>query len=397
MARPTLNLSISLDNIHCYDEGDGWGNAEPYLWPAFFKIDGDSFSVEPGSGLIGFPSIASTNGDHGNLGDTDVDEGDDVPIPPSIGLFEGQLKPIPINDPLIRQLLGEDDLPGIAGVAVVLMEEDSWPNSLARTGYTAFVNAVLTAVANVAASFQHATHAPTKEEIDAAIQTVKDTAASSVESAIKDAMSIWQKGWYGTFGNNDDTIGSEIFIANHDDFAADAFIEIVGRWDNEGDWQISGMMSGVAPCPADAVATIFSRGERTQEMSDFLSAMQSYRAERFRSLPGLEPWWQALTDNLGTTLQVVQQDDAAREALGRLLAATPAILKNPDQPLDPVHVDDARTVLDTLSREKPTVRRAFARRGAVIVAELEGKSWNEAAERIADVPPLGRRRPDRKT
>ena len=132
-------------------------------------------------------------------------------------------------------------------------------------------------------------------------------------------------------------------------------------------------------------------------MSDFLSAMQSYRAERFRSLPGLEPWWQALTDNLGTTLQVVQQDNAAREALGRLLAATPAILENPDQPLDPVHVDDAMTVLDTLSREKPTVRRAFARRGAMIVADLEGKSWNDAAERIADVPPLGRRRPDRKT
>ena len=326
-----------------------------------------------------------------------MDEGDDVPIPPSIGLFEGQLKPIPINDPLIRQLLGEDDLPGIAGVAVVLMEEDSWPNSLARTGYTAFVNAVLTAVADVAASFQHATHAPTKEEIDAAIQTVKDTAASSVEAAIKDAMSIWQKGWYGTFGNNDDTIGSEIFIANHDDFAADAFIEIVRRWDNEGDWQISGMMSGVAPCPADAVATdlLARRTHSGDERLPLGHAVVPGGAVPEPARP--RAMVAALTDNLGTTLQVVQQDDAAREALGRLLAATPAILKNPDQPLDPVHVDDARTVLDTLSREKPTVRRAFARRGAVIVAELEGKSWNDAAERIADVPPLGRRRPDRKT
>jgi hypothetical protein len=40
MARDLLRVWMKLDNIRCYDEGDGWGDAEPYLWTVFFKIDG---------------------------------------------------------------------------------------------------------------------------------------------------------------------------------------------------------------------------------------------------------------------------------------------------------------------------------------------------------------------
>lgn len=391
MARPTLNLSISLDNIHCYDEGDGWGTAEPYLWTVFFKIDGDSYAVDS-VGLIGFPTIVSSNGNHGNLGDTDVDAGDDVPIPTDIGLFESQLKPIPVNDPTFRQLIG-DDLPGFCGVAAVLMEQDSWPNDLAVTGYNALVDSVTLAVAKVAAGFQHATQAPTKEEIDAAVQQVKDQASHAVSGAIQETMSGWQVLWYGTFGNNDDTIGSQVWDASHDDFAADAFIAISERWHSEGDWQISGMMSGVAPCPAEALAALF---DGSQSMSGTLEAMHRYERERFKSLPGLAPWWRALTESSAATASVIQGDENARDALGRLLTAVPSILDEPDKPLEPEQLEAARAVLATLARENPRVARAFARRALTIAQELEGKSWNEAAERIADVPPLGRRRPDRK-
>jgi hypothetical protein len=72
------------------------------------------------------------------------------------------------------------------------MEQDDWPDSLADTGYDAFVNAVLLAVAKVAASFQHATHEPTKKEIENAIKAVKDTAADTVNASINNAMSGWQ-------------------------------------------------------------------------------------------------------------------------------------------------------------------------------------------------------------
>src|SRR4051812_19874725 len=104
MTRPILDLQISLENIHCYDEGDGWGNAEPYLWPVFFKIDGDSFGVDS-SGLIGFPTIESRNGHHRNMGHLSVDAGDDVPVPEDLGTWKTKLKPIPVNDPSFRLLL----------------------------------------------------------------------------------------------------------------------------------------------------------------------------------------------------------------------------------------------------------------------------------------------------
>ncbi len=132
MARTAIHLKTQLVDILCRDEADGIGNAEPYLWPVFFKIDGDSFAVDA-VGLIGFPTIIATNGNHGNLGDTDVDQGDRVVIPEALGTQTTLLKPIPVNDPTLRMVIG-DDLPGIAGAVVVLMEQDSWPNSIATTG-----------------------------------------------------------------------------------------------------------------------------------------------------------------------------------------------------------------------------------------------------------------------
>ncbi|MDR7098863.1 hypothetical protein J2X04_001210 [Lysobacter niabensis] len=106
MARTPLNLQIQLYNLDCHDEADGWGDAEPYLWPVFFKIDGDGYAVGS-AGLVGFPPIEVKNGAHGNLGDEHVDEGDRVLIPTSLGAWTTQLKPIPAYDPTFRQVLGD--------------------------------------------------------------------------------------------------------------------------------------------------------------------------------------------------------------------------------------------------------------------------------------------------
>lgn len=404
MTRPTLNLKITLDNIHCYDEGDGWGNAEPYLWPVFFKIDGDSYAVEAGAGLIGFPTINSRNGHHANLGDTDVDAGDNVPVPESLGTWETTLKPIPINDALIRELIG-DDLPGIAGVCVVLMEEDGWPGSLADTGYSTLVNAIQLAVAQVAAGFQHATHAPTKEEIDAAIQTVKATAAAMVHDAIKGTMSGWQLLWYGTFGNNDDTVGSEVWTVNHDDLAAHPVVEFTRRWSGDesgdGDWEITGSFTGVVPCPADALSQLLSgatppaKGKASASRSattPALDAMRKFRAKDYRALPGLERWWRALQAGNAEIVRLATRDPAVRDAVARLFATLPGALAAPDKPLARAHWNDLTLILEKAAKSSPFLYRAFARRGLSLMGELQDKTWNEAINHVARKRPLGRER-----
>lgn len=398
MARPTLNLKIALENVHCYDEGDGIGDAEPYLWPIFFKIDGDSYAVETGAGLIGFPTIESRNGHHGNLGDTDVDAGDNVTVPESLGTWETKLKPIPVNDPVIKALIG-DDLPGIAGVVVVLMEEDGWPGSLADTGYNALINSVTLSVAQVAAGFQHATHAPTKEEIDAAIKQVKDNAATMVHDAVKGTMSGWQLLWYGTFGNNDDTIGSEAWTFNHDDFAKDAAIDFVRHWDSDeagdGDWEISGTAIGVVPCPANAFSDLFGASAAAgaaapvgQLDKGFVQAtllsLHKFRDSDYKSLPGLELWWKEIHQRTPDLIRVAIKSKEARQALSQLFRAAPDILKNIDKPLSAEHIVNLNTVITAVAGNSRSLNNAVATQALSILPKLQGKTVRQMMQGASD-------------
>ena len=392
MARTTLNLKISLENIHCFDEGDGWGNAEPYLWPVFFKIDGESYAVESGTGLIGFPIIESRNGHHGNLGDTDVDAGDNVPVPETLGTWQNTLKAIPINDPVIKGLIG-DDLPGIAGVAVVLMEQDSWPDDLADTGYNALVNAIQLSVLQIAQGFQHATHAPTKEEIDAAIKTVKDTASSMVHAAIKDAMSGWQLIWYGTFGNNDDTIGSEVWTTDQDELKSKAVVSFYRRWSGDesgdGDWDISGSFTGVVPCPADFFSSLFGGEDNNKET---MAAMREFRVKDYIEHPGLERWWQVIRAGLPDVVRIVKNDSEALEIVKRLFDALPSIIANPDNIISEEHIANIRIIMDKFSKDSPYLYRTFARRALKIIPEIQGRSWSSAIRQVSYIRPRGRKR-----
>jgi hypothetical protein len=395
MARPTLNLKINLENIHCHDEGDGWGNAEPYLWPVFFKIDGDSYVIGPGTGLVGFPVIESRFGDHGNLNDTSVDEGDNVSIPEALGSWENRLKPIPVLDETIRQLLGEDDIPGIAGVVVVLMEEDSWPNSLATTAYSALVNAVTLAVAQVAQGFQHALSVPTKEQIDQAIQTVKDTAARMVKDAVKGEMSGWQLIWYGTFGNNDDTIGSEAWVFTHQDFQASPSISFSRRWKSEGDWELNGTAIGVEPCPANAFADLFHSGstasnDSPQEQKSapeqrgvsqkILSAMYQFRAGEYNRLPGLSHYWTRLYTHTPDLIRTLARNEVAMEAAGRLFTSLPDVIASPDRPLPDQHLQDLETILKAMRGGKSSGGNSNGGKGNLSkINRYKGSSfWEDA-------------------
>src|SRR5262245_55119236 len=96
MAQPLfpLQVTIKLEEVVCYDEGDGWGNAGRYLWAVFFKIDGTSITVHDDLTISGGAVTHSGCGSHGNLGDSDVNEGDVVPVPSTIGEWNTVLHPI---------------------------------------------------------------------------------------------------------------------------------------------------------------------------------------------------------------------------------------------------------------------------------------------------------------
>ena len=52
-------IKLKLTNIHCSDEGDSIGSAEPYLWTVFFKIDGDTVHVNNALTLQGTATVVT--------------------------------------------------------------------------------------------------------------------------------------------------------------------------------------------------------------------------------------------------------------------------------------------------------------------------------------------------
>ena len=232
-----VTVTIQLQNIHCFREGDGPGSAEPYLWIVFFKIDGDTTVIDRNLSLQGTATVIGTPGNQENLTKHGVDAGDDVPIPPELGIFRTVLKPIPV-DPVWRV----ENVGGFIGSIVVLMEEDNTPNSLVATGHEAFNNAIQTELDNLIPKLGILHPTPEPEEIE----QMKERIISAVKKAIGDDAGIWdffRK--YVVPGGHDDQLGQAIFQYSQSDLegAGVAGIHFSERWKKEGDWEISGFIA----------------------------------------------------------------------------------------------------------------------------------------------------------
>lgn len=89
-----MRVNVRLKNIYVIDEADGSGNAEPYLWSVFFKLDNETITqqYDPNPGWIHIPY-----GGHGNLGSNSGNwwnAGDIIPIPTAFGEWHLDLYPI---------------------------------------------------------------------------------------------------------------------------------------------------------------------------------------------------------------------------------------------------------------------------------------------------------------
>ena len=96
----TKQAVISLDYVHCHKDGELTG-AEPYMLTAFFKVDGETVTVAVGPDgpfLKGPCTFVGTAGAQGDLDDTNVHTGDDVPVPSALGEMEFTLTPIPLTE-----------------------------------------------------------------------------------------------------------------------------------------------------------------------------------------------------------------------------------------------------------------------------------------------------------
>jgi Protein of unknown function (DUF3892) len=228
-------VKLKLANIHCFDEGDSAGSAEPYLWTVFFKIDGDTAHVDSSLTLQGTATVVTTPGNHGNLGAHDVDAGDDVPIPPELGEFSTVLTPIPVDG------MPDKNISGVIGCIAILLEEDETPAHAVAQGHEVLNQAVQTALDELIPTLNVFHQSPT----DADIKALTDKIGKHVEDAISDDVSVWE--WLTGFGNEDDKIGTKVFYASQNDICKTVVVGIPlsEEWRNEGHWTISGRLGAV--------------------------------------------------------------------------------------------------------------------------------------------------------
>ena len=129
---PKMNVTIRLRRIDVLDEGDGPGDAEPYLFPYFLKLDP----------AVGFEALTGANflapgGSHGNLGAGSWDAGEEIVVPSEIGRWRTTLSLWP-EDENAQGYAG--DQIGIFAIAL-LSEEDRLPASPEIPGIYADVEA----------------------------------------------------------------------------------------------------------------------------------------------------------------------------------------------------------------------------------------------------------------
>lgn len=377
MARDILDVWIRLDRVHCFDEGDGWGSAEPYLWPVFFKIDGETVVLTEALTLSGTSTVVGTYGSHGNLVNTDVDPGENLPIPEGLGSWRTTLKPIPVQGPLASTV---PDVAGVAGVIAVLMEEDNVSDSGANAGYAALVNAVRTGLDAVVGTLGFTNQEVTDQDIAA----IESAAESAVKDAIKDNQGFFEDLW--SWLNADDQIGSEVFRFGHDTLAEGNVIDFTKRWKRDGDWQIFGHANASVLCPAEAVGPGQVIVDAVFGVDD-MAAMRRFRDERFPDRRGAVDWWATAQRNSAALSWLFQTDAGAREALKAFGPKFAEAAAHPEKPMPDELVRMADRVLVAAAASGDRRLRIDAGRASSFLELARGRSLAQAVDLAAELPP----------
>lgn len=406
--RNNLNVTFNFDRLKCYDEADGWGSAEPYMWTIFFKIDGTTCRLNDSLMLEGTATIFTTPGSHGNLGDNDVDGGDTVIVPSAIGNKSMILTPMPVPD-AVKQL-GIDDVTAIAGCIVVLMEEDNVTDDGAESGHRSLNSAVQDALNGIIPTLG----VSNQQISDDDIKKMTDTIQSKVEEAVKNQQNIFENIW--SWLNPDDTIGTKVWKFSGDDLLNTNPVALQQRWQkvwhpvpfgqpqypgywiNNGDWELFGSIntSEIPACPANVVKDIFDNLFGNSSSAKSIDAMYKFRDTEMKNYRGLDAWWQIAKSNSGYLTKALKNKETADAAVS-IFKDIPEMLADKAKPISELQFSNIEKVLKHISEINANDRnsRKYINRSIDALQHMKGKSIGEIFTTLSKVPPT--RYPDLKT
>jgi hypothetical protein len=397
MPRIPLSVWLNINRLHCYDEGDGIGNAEPYLWTVFFKIDGDTVVLGDDLHLHGTVTIMPTPGSHGNLGDTDVDAGDNVFVPGAIGQWQTTLRPIPVPA-LLADVLHLDKVGGAVGVVAVLMEEDWVSDAGAEAGHQALNTFIEQAINSLIPTLGILHSEVTDEDIN----QLTDGAPDKISDAVADAQGAWDN--FASWLNADDHIGTKVWTFSHDTLGgtpatattpaipATPDIDFSQRFDNEGDWELFGHIHASPTCPADAVGDILKALGLISDAQARMAhaAMDGFRRTAFAGQAGLGAWWQLAERNVAGIASVLRANpELAKRSAAAMFQDIVAALGS-EKPLPDSLLSHASELLEQFASKGPRRLRIDAKAALAMLPELKGKTLKAATDT------LNRRNPTRK-
>lgn len=377
-----ISSTFNLDRLVCHDEADGWGNAEPYLWTVFFKIDGTTCRLGDSLFLEGTATIYTTPGSHGNLGNTNVDAGDTVPIPASIGHLEMSLTPIPVPDSL--SAIGVTNAPAIAGCIAILMEEDNVTDAGANAGHQALNTAVQNALNNVIPTLGVLHQSITEAEINRITTQIQ----SQITDAIRNQQNWLENIW--SWINSDDTIGTVVWIYSSKQLIEQNPINLNRRWTNDnGDWELfANINSREITCPANRMKEAYEKKNGADSAKNIILSMYDFRDTQFKEYSGLVSWWQLATRNSGFLDQVLKNEEVAEVAIS-IFNDIPKILKNREEPLSEYHYNGIMKILEHIQQVNVDDKqsRKDINRSIDALKMLEGKPFSEIVNVLSKVEP----------
>ncbi len=234
-----LQLKIALHTLSLHRKIEKWGDAEPYLWNIFFRVDGEAITINPDFTISGKAIFEFSKGSHNNLRGT-IHRDNILHIPQDIGNWNTILHPIKV--PYFEQLI-----PGIAGVITVLMEENNVSNEGAEAGRVALGQQVQKAVNSALKDFSpkvidiNDVQNSIRQHFESKVTAFADGIEKHVIEAVKSRQSLLQNVW--SFLKADALVGFNVWNFDHRNIVEQGGkIHFSHKWNTKkyGDWEVFG-------------------------------------------------------------------------------------------------------------------------------------------------------------